>query len=249
MLARCVVVAALLSTSVLGGAIGGPRSVEALEPAARREVEEIVREYILKNPEIIVEAVRGLQARQEAEAQERARQAVAAKQEALLRDPGSPASGNPAGDVTVVEFFDYGCGYCRAAAPTVKQLLAEDRKVRVVYKEFPILGPESVVAAEAALAARAQGKYTEFHEALMKAPGPLSWGAIARIATGVGLDVNRLQRDMKAPEVSATIERNRALAHDLGITGTPAFVVGTELVPGAIDKGRLQELVARARQR
>ena len=244
MLMRRLAFVTLAGLAMLGGspAVG-------LEPVSRRDIEEIVRDYILKNPETLVEAVGALQARQEAEKRQRARQAVVAKRGALRWDPSSPVAGNPAGDVTVVEFFDYGCGYCRAVAGPLKALVGEDRQVRVVYKEFPILGRASVMAAEAALASRAQGKYPEFHEALMKATGPLGWGAITRIAAEVGVDVVRLEQDMKAPEVSATIEGNRALASELGITGTPAFIVGDELVPGALDIARLRDLVARARQR
>jgi protein-disulfide isomerase len=133
--------------------------------------------------------------------------------------------------------------------PTVKRLLDEDPKIRVVYKEFPILGPESTMAAEAALASRAQGRYVEFHEALMKASGGLGWDMIARIAADIGLDVDRLHRDMRDPEIAAIIGRNHALARDLGISGTPAFVVGTELAPGALDAARLRELITRARSR
>ena len=238
-----------LFVGIVGAWLLGLSPAAALEPASRRELEGIVRDYLLKNPETIAEALRGLQLRQQVEEQQRTRQTVVAKQEGLLRDPDSPVAGNPGGDVTVVEFFDYRCGYCRAVAGTVAQLVSGDPGVRLVYKELPILGPESVMAAQAALAARAQGKYSQLHEALMKVSGPLGWDVVARIAAGVGLDVDRLKRDMQAPEASAAIERNRALARELGISGTPAFVVGNEVAAGALDVARLKALVTRARQR
>lgn len=221
----------------------------ALEPESRRAVEEIVRDYLLKHPETILESVQAHQSRQQAAERDRIRELLVARQREIVSDPTGPVGGNPEGDVTVVEFFDYRCGYCKAVAGTVQQLVAEDRGVRVVYREFPVLGPESVTAAQAALAARGQGKYVELHEALMKASEPLTWPAISRVAAGVGLDVARLERDMKAPEVRAAIERTRTLARDLGIRGTPAFIVGSELAPGAVDLAGLKALVARARGR
>ncbi|MGZ9190337.1 MAG: DsbA family protein, partial [Nitrospira sp.] len=161
-------------------------------------------------------------------------------------DPTSPVSGNPSGDITVVEFFDYRCGYCKRVAGAVTQLQKDDSRVRVVYKDFPILGEASELAAKAALASNAQGKHQAFHEALLAAKGEMTKESILTVAGEVGLDTKRLEADMTKPEWQQVIDRNRALAKDLGISGTPGFIVGTELVPGALDVNGLKELIARA---
>jgi protein-disulfide isomerase len=156
-------------------------------------------------------------------------------------------AGNASGDVTVVEFFDYACSHCKNIEPTVKQLLTEDRKIRLVYKEYPILGPASIVAARAALAARAQDKYLPFHDALMVLEEPLTEATIFRVANQIGLDVDRLKTDMAAPAIAEAIERNYALGQALGINGTPAFVIGDDVAPGAVPLARLKQFVTRAR--
>jgi len=177
------------------------------------------------------------------------KEAIATHQRELLHDSTSPVGGDPAGEVTVIEFFDYRCGFCQRAAGSVTQLQKDDTHVRIVYKNFPILGVASVHPATAALASRSQVQHQAFHEVLFAAKGELAKEHIRQIANDVGLDTKKLVADMENPEWLAIIERNRALASDLGITGTPAFVVGTELVPGAIDLTTLKDLVARARTR
>ena len=151
--------------------------------------------------------------------------------------------------MTIVEFFDYRCPYCKQVVGALTQLLNDDRKLRLVFKEFPILGPDSVVAARAALAAHVQGKYHAMHEALMRARGTLDETTVLKIATSVGLDATRLQSDMNKPEIAASLDRNHRLARDLAINGTPAFVIGNHVVPGAVDLETLKKLVAEARQR
>ena len=166
----------------------------------------------------------------------------------ILNDPGSPVGWNRDGDVTIVEFFDYRCPYCRAVAPRLAQLKKEDRGIRYVYKEWPILGPASKVAARAALAAWKQGRYEEFHEALMTYPGQLTEKGVFKTAERVGIDVDRLRQDMEAPEIAQALARTQQLASALGITGTPAFVIGNELVPGAVSLEQLKLFVRRARK-
>ena len=221
------------------------------EPAAAadltvEQIEKIVREYLLREPKVVFDALQELQ-RQEAEATA-ARQtaAIAANQKKLLDDPLTPVGGNPDGDVTVVEFFDYRCTYCRRVVSSLRELLDEDDGLRVVFKDMPVLGPDSVRAARAALASRKQDGYVPFHFALM-ASDDLSPAGIRATAKGVGLDPDRLEADMEAPEVSAVLEANYALAHELGIEGTPAFVIGDQLIPGAIEKSRLEHLIDEAR--
>ena len=155
--------------------------------------------------------------------------------------------GNPDGDVTLVEFFDYRCGYCKQFAPLLTSIMKQDPKLRVVYKEFPVLGPDSFRAAQAALAARDQGYYLEFHEALMAADAPLTDKAVMTVARAVGLDVDRLKRDMETPKVLNILGNNHRLAEALAIDGTPTLIVGDSIVRGAIPMADLAALIARAR--
>ncbi len=223
---------------------------DAADPAqvqSREATEEIIRDYLLKNPEIVEQALRIIEERQRKAEKQESMKALAAHREDLLSDPRSPVGGNPRGSVTVVEFFDFRCPHCKHAAPDVKRLAQEDSDVRIVYKQFPVLGPDSELAARAALAAHAQGKYAALHDAMLAANGPLTLPVILKLAGPAGLDVAKLQADMETPEIRATIERDRALAAAVGITGTPSFVIGTELVPGAVDLATLKALVAEAR--
>jgi protein-disulfide isomerase len=233
-----VVIAALSAVPARAQAPGVPREV----------IEQVIREYLLRHPEVIVESLRRAQQREREVARAEARAAVLAHRQALSHDPGSPVGGNPAGDVTVVEFFDYRCPHCRRMVPVIKTLLAEDPGVRLVYKELPILGEESVLAARAALAARGQGKYVEAHDRLMAETGPLTRAAVLATLAAIGLDGERLRADMDAPELATLIGRELALAQALGIDGTPAFVIGSELVVGAVDLGTLRDLIGRARR-
>lgn len=207
-----------------------------------------IERYIRTHPEVIVQSLQALQAKREAELKERQKVALVAKQNELLHDPASPVSGNPKGEITLVEFYDYRCGFCKKAAQAVTELQKEDPRVRVVYKDFPILGEPSELAAKAALASQAQGKHQVFHEALLASHADMTKDEILKVAVGVGLDPKRLEADMANPEWQAVIEKNRALADELGISGTPGFIVGTELVPGILDLNGLKELIARARQ-
>jgi protein-disulfide isomerase len=221
----------------------------AQQAMTREQIEEIVREYLVNNPEIIVQALEALEARHKAAQQADQREALAAHQEQLLRDPDAPVMGNPSGDVTLVEFFDYRCPYCKQVVPALTQLLKDDRNLRLVLKELPILGPDSLLASRAALAAHAQGKYAAMHTALLAHRGSFDDAVIARLAASAGLDVARLKTDMARPEITAMIDRNRVLARALSLTGTPAFIVGDTIVPGAADLDTLKTLVAQARKR
>jgi protein-disulfide isomerase len=221
-------------------------STPPADPALKQAVEQMIEQYIRAHPEVIEQSLQALEAKRGAEEKARQMAAIANRQQDLLNDPSSPVSGNPKGDVTVVEFFDYRCGYCKRAAGAVTQLQQEDSRVRVIYKDFPILGEASELAAKAALASKAQGKHRAFHEALLAAKGDMTKETILAVAHEVGLDTKRLETDMANPEWEAVIDRNRALAKDLGISGTPGFIVGTELVPGALDLNGLKDLIARA---
>jgi protein-disulfide isomerase len=207
-----------------------------------------IERYIRTHPEVIMQSLQAMETKRQAELQERQKTALVTKQHELLHDPASPVSGNPKGEVTLVEFYDYRCGYCKKAAQAVTELQKDDPRVRVVYKDFPILGEPSELAAKAALASQAQGKHQIFHEALLASHADMTKEEILKIAAGVGLDTKRLEADMANPQWQAAIEKNRALAQDLGISGTPGFIVGTELVPGVLDLNGLKEVIVRAGQ-
>ena len=177
------------------------------------------------------------------------RAAIAAHAEALFRDPADPSKGNPRGAVTVVEFFDPRCGYCKQMRPVIAELLRRQADVRWVMKDLPILGPASVLASRALLASQRQGKYAELHDALLKLREEPAEPVLRREAERAGLDWARLKRDMDDPSVQRRLDANARLAQALGIEGTPAMVVGETLVPGATDLASLERLVAEARTR
>ena len=240
-----------LAVPLLTAAVVAPVHAQTSDFSAAQKtaIEQIVRDYLMKNPQIIFEAARSFQEQQQRQRDDEAKAQLMALSSEVFRDPAAPVWGNPQGDVTVVEFFDYQCGYCKSVLEDVRQLIKADPKVRFVFKEYPILGPNSVVAARAALAAREQGKYVEFHNALMETKGQLDQATIERVGRSVGLDVERLKRDMAKPEIDQALRRNRQLGDALNIQGTPAFIVGNEIAPGALDFEKLREMVAEARKK
>jgi protein-disulfide isomerase len=229
------------------GSPGAP-SGGALPPEQVQAIERIVHDYLLRNPQVILDAVEKLEQKRNDEAQAAAKSAITERRNELLHDPDTPVAGNPNGDVTIVEFFDYRCPYCKQVEPALAQLRKDDPQLRFAYKEFPILGPESVIASRAALAARKQDKYQQLHDALMHAHGRLDEATVLKIGAEAGLDVKRLKADMDSPDIEDIIGRNMDLARALNITGTPGFLVGDQLVPGAVDLPTLKKLVAEARK-
>ena len=222
--------------------VGFAQSVPA-QSMTDDQVKQLALEAILENPEIIMQAVAILQQREK----EQAASGANTVRLEVESDPNAPNLGNPEGDVTVVEFFDYNCPYCRSAGQTVQALLAADENVRVIYREWPILGDDSVMAARAALAAREQGKYEAFHWALMNGEGRVTEALIFKVARDLGMDVAQLEADMVSPAVEAHIALSNALAQQLGFTGTPAFIVGDKTAPGMLNLDEIAILVAEAR--
>jgi protein-disulfide isomerase len=224
--------------------------LESVDPEARRITEAIVRDYILRNPEIVLEAIRILQAREQAAAGERAVHAVAANNAALRHDTATPVGGNPDGDVTIVEFFDYACPYCRDAHPVLAQLMEDDPNIRIVYKEFPVLGEASVFAARVGIAVHllAPDLYLDYHTAMFEARGRLSPEIALQTATEVGVDRTRLLEAVESDEVGQLISKNLQLAQAIGVNGTPGFLIGDAVVPGLIPVEQFKELIARARE-
>ncbi len=240
-------VLAILTMFVSGCATTG-KETKSVSVSLPEPGDAAIERYIRAHPEVIEQSLQGLLAKREAELRDHHKAALATKQQELLHDPASPISGNPKGEITLVEFYDYRCGFCKKAASAVTELQKEDRRVRVVYKDLPILGEPSELAAKAALASQVQGKHQAFHEALLASHTDMSKDAILKIAVKVGLDAKRLEADMANPKWQTVIDKNRALAHELGISGTPGFIVGNELVPGWLDLNGLKELIARAGQ-
>ena len=216
----------------------------------RQAIEQIIHDYLMAHPEVVIESLRAGDARAKQQAEADTRAQILKHRDELVHDPKSPEGGNPAGDVTIVEFFDYRCPYCKQVEPELEALLKEDGRIRVVYKEFPILGPESLIASRVSLAALQQSpkKYGRLHAALLSAKGQLSQDSILKAAEDAGLDVARIKTDMNGPEIDALIKRNYDLAETLNIRGTPAFIVGNEMTPGAVDLPTFKKMVADARK-
>lgn len=205
------------------------------------------RAYLLENPEVLLESFQRLEDEQQASEENEIERALRENADEIFKSQTSPVAGNVDGDVTIVEFFDYNCPYCRKAVPMLAEALAADDKLRFVFKEWPILGPGSEFAARAALASQAQGKYEAFHKAMMDFSGSIDEASTLEVARTVGLDVERLKRDMEAEAIRAELDRNFALAGELRINGTPAFVIGDEIARGLIDLTAMQQLIAGAR--
>ena len=211
-------------------------------------IQQTIHDYILAHPEVIIESLQLAKSRQQEHFAATIKSKIVSLRKDLLGDAEAPVLGNPAGDVTLVEFFDYRCPYCRKVEPWVQALIKEDPNLRVVHKQFPILGPASVYAAHVALAALKQGKYTTFHNALMAKEGNIDErniheDLILQVAESVGLNIDQMKVDMSSPDVEAEIQQTTQIAKSLGLTGTPGFIVGTELVPGATDLSTLRSMV------
>lgn len=247
------------SFTVIASPAGGPVA-EATQPspgpgaltdAERAEVNGMIRDYLLQNPEIIQEAAAVLEERQQAAEEENNRLAVTKNAEALLNSPHQAVVGNPQGDVTLVEFFDYNCGYCKGALKDTVELLSADPKLRIVLKEFPVLGEESSEAAAVAVAVRMQdtsgGKYLEFHKRLLASETPADRARALEIAREIGLDMTRIENDLASPEVKATIEESYRLAQAIGVNGTPSYVIGGEVMAGAVGLEALREKIDASR--
>ena len=211
------------------------------------QVKALVLDTIRENPKIVVEALQMLELEQQEAQAQAARHFLNEQRDLLENDPNAPVIGNPDGSVTVVEFFDYNCPYCRNAKVELDSLTSADPDVRVVLREWPVLGEGSVFAARAALAAREQGKYEEFHNALMTMQGRAEEQSVLRVAASVGLDVDQLRLDMDAPEITEHLQVSSGLGRALGFTGTPSFVIGENLAPGMIRAEQMSALVDAAR--
>lgn len=228
-----------LSSVAYGGGFNEPQ---------RKEIGEIVKEYLLQNPEVLRDAFQELQRREQVAEANRAQSLIKEHAASIFRSDGDLVAGNPNGSVTLVEYFDYNCGYCKRAMPDVLKLVDEDKDLKIVMKEFPILGPGSTFAARAALASKKQGKYWEFHVALMQQRGAITEKSTLKVAEKVGLDIDQLQLDMKSKDVEDILGANMSVAQTLGINGTPAFIIDDRLIPGAVGYETLAGTVEQVRE-
>jgi protein-disulfide isomerase len=242
----------LTAAAIMLLAAGGLQGyAQSISQPQRGEIERIVREYLIKNPEVLQEAIAELEKKQAVAEAEKSKAAVKDNAAALFNSPRQVVIGNPQGDVTFVEFFDYNCGYCKRALTDMLDLMKHDPKLKVVLKEFPVLGPTSVEAARVATAVRMQDKtgkkYLEFHQKLLNGRGQVDKARSLAVAKEVGLDMARIERDMASEEAGLSLEESFKLAEKLGLNGTPSYVIGNDVVMGAVGLAALKEKVNTAR--
>jgi protein-disulfide isomerase len=241
----------LAAAAALTALLAGSAAAQSFSPPQREEIEGIIKNYLLQHPEVLQDVMAELEKRQSAAEAEKAKVALKAHAEELFSSPRQVVLGNASGDVTMVEFFDYNCGYCKRAMGDMLDLLKNDQKLKVVLKEFPVLGEGSVEAARVAVAVRMQDKsgkkYLEFHQKLLGGRGQADKAHALAVAKDVGLDMARIEKDMASPEVKATLEENFKLAEALGLNGTPSYIVGQDVVVGAVGLKALQEKINTAR--
>lgn len=242
----------LVSSTALFGAGIAPLQAQAQSDSAplnQADVEKIIRDYLLQNPEILTQMQSALETKQAAEQEIRIKQVIANNQDELLNSSHDAVLGNPDGDVTVVEFFDYNCGYCKRAMPDMEAIIKSDPNVRFVMKEFPILGPDSVKAHMAAQAFKLMmpEKYRELHMALMTTTDRSTDETVIAEAVKLGADEAALREKIQSPEVTSSFQNAYKLANELEINGTPSYIIGDELIPGAIGADGLKEKIAQAR--
>lgn len=251
---RAILIALALLLAAAGGyafkefAVARDASDAPRQAAADQAViDQAISQYLKSHPDEVMAAVKQAQANTQQMQQAEAHQALEKKQDQIFNNPADPVLGNAEGDVTVVEFFDYRCPYCKRVSDSLTELLKDDPNVRLVFKELPILGPESVVAAKIALAAQRQGKYEAVHTAFMAHKGSFEEADLLELAAEVGADKTKLAADMEDPAIQGQLQANDSLAGALGITGTPGFLFGKQLVPGAVSLDDMKKLVTAAR--
>ena len=232
-----------------GTLLTGRAIAQSFTDAQRAEIIGILRDALRRDPTILREAFGALQAAEEREREDAQRGAIEAHRQEIFGVATDPVRGNPRGNVTIVEFFDARCPYCKRLHAEMGPLLQRDGNIRVVMKDLPILGPQSVVASRALLAAHRQGKYPELYDALMSLRGEPTDAVIRSEAERIGLDYARLRREMDDPAIQQRLDANIALARALRIEGTPALIIGDTLVPGAVPVAQIEQMVAEARQR
>jgi protein-disulfide isomerase len=231
--------------------VAAPAAEPSFSEPQKTEIEQIIRNYLVTHPEVLQEAIAELDKRQAAADTAKAKAAVAANAATLFDSTRQVVLGNTKGDVTLVEFFDYNCGFCKGALPALIDLMKDDGKLKVILKEFPVLGPDSVEAAKVAVAVRMQDKtgkkYLDFHQKLLGGRGKADKARALAVAKEVGMDMARLDKDMASDEVKVSLEESLKLAETLGLNGTPSYVIGEDVVVGAVGLDALRGKIATAR--
>lgn len=238
-----------VSAAVILSSLALFQPAAALDDSQKKEMGDFIRDYLITHPEVMLDVQAALEKKQEETRQSQADKAIADNKETIFNAKYDVNIGNPKGDITVVEFFDYNCGYCRHALSDTDALLKNDKNIRYVLKEFPILGPDSVAASRVSDAFRrlAPEKYAQFSHALLSSDGRASEDTAIEVATGLGVAEDALRKEMKASPNTANVKETYQLATDLGVTGTPAYVIGNEAVSGAIGLDALNEKIANVR--
>ena len=203
-------------------------------------IDTIIKKFLKKNPELLKSTLDNYKVSLENQKKQHAIN--------LLKDVNNPGVFSKQADITIYEFFDYNCGYCKSVVRTIMDVLSEDKKINFVFVEFPILSEESYFAAKAALASKNQNLYNKFHLSLMKIKGRVNEEKVFRTATKIGLDIDQLKKDMKNPEIEQQLMKNREIAKLLGLNGTPAFIIGNIIYPGALNLNNLKEIIKRFRE-
>ena len=243
----------LIAPVLFAAALFAPQvaSAQAFSDTQRSDIENIIKNYLMAHPEVLEDAMNELSKRQAAAEEKKHQEAIAKNAEEIFNSPRGVVLGNKDGDVTFVEFFDYNCGYCKRAMADMLDLLKNDSKLKVVLKEFPVLSEGSVDAAKVAVAVRMQDptgqKYLDFHQKLLGGRGPADKARAIAAAKDAGLDTAKIEKDLSSPEVKATIEENFKLAEDMGLNGTPSYVIGKQVVVGAVGLEGLKEKIGIAR--
>jgi protein-disulfide isomerase len=249
----------LLASAFVGDLADRPAQAETIAPTAggsaftddqKKALGEIIKDYLVKNPEVMIDVQNALDEKMQKDQDAKLQSFMAENAKAIYRGPNPSIAGDPNGDITVVEFFDFNCGYCKRGLPEVQKLIQDDKKVRFVFKELPILSKGSGEAARVALAAKRQGKYWEFHQLMLGSKGHADEASALKIAASLGLDMDKIKKDMASDEVKSELQDMLALAKKMGINGTPHFLVGDKSIPGAPDDlhDQLETLVTEFRK-
>lgn len=239
--------AMLAAAALLVMPIQNSAHAEEFTDAQKKELEVLMEKFLMSNGNTILKAVNQYQAEIEEQDRKEAEARAKVYMEKLAKMDNLPMAGNPDGDVTMVEYFDYNCGYCRKALEEIQKVLKEDKNLKVIFMDMPILGPQSLEASKWSLAAQRQGKYFEFHQKVLEHKGPKTTEELTKLAEKVGLDVERLKKDKEDPEIAKTLNENTQTARSLGMTGTPGFIIDGDISPGYIPAERIKEIVKEVR--
>lgn len=244
----------LATTLMTGMAVSGLslQAVQAEEftytDAQKEALGPVIKDYLMDNPNVIFEAIEAFREQQAMESQKQAEEKIV-EHIAFLTRKDAPSAGNPDGDVTVIEFFDYNCGYCKRAIPDIQNVLKDDKNVRFVFKELPILGPTSRTAALWALAAHKQGKYFDYHVALMEHRGPKDEAQLQKVAEKTGLDAEQMKKDIAGGDIEKDLDKVMDISSQIGVSGTPAFIVGKTFIPGYVGEEGLKAAIQTEREK